>query len=96
MRDCYEGYALYLFLALMVAYLGDGDEYKVVELLEGQNSYHGLYFYLGARIATSEVRIVTPHPPAHPPPCTPHTPPTPATTPTTPGCMHGLDRAGMR
>lgn len=29
LRDCYEGYALYLFLALMVGYLGDGDEYKV-------------------------------------------------------------------
>lgn len=28
LRDCYEGYALYLFLALMVGYLGDGDEYK--------------------------------------------------------------------
>lgn len=34
LRDCYEGYALYLFLALMVGYLGDGDEYKV--------SYHTL------------------------------------------------------
>lgn len=29
LRDCYEGYALYLFLALMVGYIGDGDEYKV-------------------------------------------------------------------
>lgn len=29
LRDCYEGYALYLFLALMVGYLGNGDEYKV-------------------------------------------------------------------
>ena len=28
---------------------------QVVELLESQNSYHGLYFYLGARIAFSEV-----------------------------------------
>ncbi|CAM9380743.1 unnamed protein product [Choristocarpus tenellus] len=34
LRDCYEGYALYLFLALMVGYLGDGDEYKVVDILE--------------------------------------------------------------
>ncbi|CAM9206176.1 unnamed protein product, partial [Phaeothamnion confervicola] len=34
LRDCYEGYALYLFLALLVAYLGDGDEHRVVELLE--------------------------------------------------------------
>jgi hypothetical protein len=33
-RDCYEGYALYLFLALMIALLGGGDEYRVVELLE--------------------------------------------------------------
>jgi Organic solute transporter Ostalpha len=33
-RDCYEGYALYLFLALMIAYLGGGDERKVVQLLE--------------------------------------------------------------
>jgi len=24
---------------------------KVIELLESQNSWHGLYFYLGARIA---------------------------------------------
>jgi hypothetical protein len=29
---------------------------RVVELLEGYNSYHGLYFYLGARIASSERR----------------------------------------
>lgn len=27
---------------------------KVIELLESQNSYHGLYFYLGGRIAFSE------------------------------------------
>ncbi len=27
---------------------------RVVELLEGYNSYHGLYFYLGSRIAFSE------------------------------------------
>ena len=36
LRDCYEGYALYLFLALMVAYLGDGDERRVVMLLEAR------------------------------------------------------------
>lgn len=24
---------------------------KIIELLEGHNSYHGLYFYLGGRIA---------------------------------------------
>ncbi|CAN0158918.1 unnamed protein product, partial [Discosporangium mesarthrocarpum] len=34
LRDCYEGYALYLFLALLVGYLGDGDEYKVIDILE--------------------------------------------------------------
>lgn len=28
---------------------------KIVDLFEGQNSYHGLYLYLGARIAFSEV-----------------------------------------
>lgn len=39
LRDCYEGYALYLFLALMVGYLGDGDEYKVQ--LSGQQHYSG-------------------------------------------------------
>ncbi|CAM9280389.1 unnamed protein product [Chrysoparadoxa australica] len=35
-RDCYEAYALYLFLALLVGYLGDtsGDESAVVDLLE--------------------------------------------------------------
>ena len=27
---------------------------KIIELLEGHKSYHGLYFYLGAHIATSE------------------------------------------
>ena len=36
-RDCYEGYVIYLFLALMIAYLSDGDpagEQRVVEYLE--------------------------------------------------------------
>ncbi len=28
---------------------------KIIELFESQNCYHGLYFYLGARIAFSEV-----------------------------------------
>ncbi len=40
LRDCYEAYVLYLFLALLVAYLGDGDERKVVELLERQPRVH--------------------------------------------------------
>jgi hypothetical protein len=31
-----QAYVLYLFLALLVAYLGDGDEQKIVELLEQQ------------------------------------------------------------
>ncbi len=31
-----QAYVLYLFLALLVAYLGGGDEEKVVELLEKQ------------------------------------------------------------
>ncbi len=29
---------------------------KVMELLEKQNAWPGLYFYLGSRLATSEVR----------------------------------------
>ncbi|TYZ66887.1 hypothetical protein PybrP1_012922 [[Pythium] brassicae (nom. inval.)] len=33
MRDSYEGYVIYLFLALMIAYLGDGSEERVVEIL---------------------------------------------------------------
>eukprot|EP00510_Aplanochytrium_minuta_P007197 CAMPEP_0184042492 /NCGR_PEP_ID=MMETSP0955-20130417/66375_1 /TAXON_ID=627963 /ORGANISM="Aplanochytrium sp, Strain PBS07" /LENGTH=432 /DNA_ID=CAMNT_0026333253 /DNA_START=134 /DNA_END=1432 /DNA_ORIENTATION=- len=32
-RDCYEGYVIYLFLALMIAYLGNGNEYKVHDIL---------------------------------------------------------------
>ncbi|EWM23927.1 transmembrane protein [Nannochloropsis gaditana] len=35
-RDCYEAYVLYLFLALLVAYLGDGEEERVVALLQHQ------------------------------------------------------------
>lgn len=42
LRDCYEGYALYLFLALMVGYLGDGDEYKVC----GERFWH-IFFVPG-------------------------------------------------
>jgi hypothetical protein len=36
-RDCYEGYVIYLFLSLMIAYLSDGDvrgEERVVDYLE--------------------------------------------------------------
>ncbi|KAF0744440.1 hypothetical protein LEN26_002800 [Aphanomyces euteiches] len=33
MRDCYEAYVIYLFLALMVAYLGDGSDERVVRIL---------------------------------------------------------------
>jgi hypothetical protein len=33
-RDCYEAYVIYLFLALMIAYLGDGDEYLVVDIID--------------------------------------------------------------
>ncbi|TMW62829.1 hypothetical protein Poli38472_005447 [Pythium oligandrum] len=33
MRDSYEGYVIYLFLALMIAYLGDGSNEKVVAVL---------------------------------------------------------------
>lgn len=42
-RDCYESYVLYLFLALLVAYLGDGDEGRVVELLERQPRVKHVY-----------------------------------------------------
>lgn len=42
-RDCYEAYVLYLFLALLVAYLGDGDEGRVVELLERQPRVKHVY-----------------------------------------------------
>uniref|UniRef100_K3X8Z4 Transmembrane protein 184C n=1 Tax=Globisporangium ultimum (strain ATCC 200006 / CBS 805.95 / DAOM BR144) TaxID=431595 RepID=K3X8Z4_GLOUD len=33
MRDSYEGYVIYLFLALMIAYLGGGSHEKVVQIL---------------------------------------------------------------
>ncbi|KAJ0410440.1 hypothetical protein P43SY_002772 [Pythium insidiosum] len=33
MRDSYEGYVIYLFLALMVAYLGDGSNERVIQIL---------------------------------------------------------------
>lgn len=29
---------------------------KIIELFEAYNSYHGLYFYLGSRMAFTEVR----------------------------------------
>ncbi|OQR84782.1 hypothetical protein ACHHYP_12817 [Achlya hypogyna] len=33
LRDCYEAYVIYLFLALMVAYLGDGSDERVIAIL---------------------------------------------------------------
>ena len=30
LRDCYEAYVLYLFLALLMSYIGDGDDKKIV------------------------------------------------------------------
>ena len=33
LRDCYEAYVLYLFLALLMSYLGDGDDKVIVEHL---------------------------------------------------------------
>jgi hypothetical protein len=32
MRDCYEAYVIYLFLALMIAYLGEGSNEKVIQV----------------------------------------------------------------
>nr|CCA26661.1 conserved hypothetical protein [Albugo laibachii Nc14] len=34
MRDCYEAYVIYLFLALMIAYLGDGNHERVLQILQ--------------------------------------------------------------
>lgn len=31
-RDCYESYILYLFLALMIGYIGQGDEEHVIKV----------------------------------------------------------------
>ena len=36
-RDTYEAYVIYLFLALMVAYLSEGHEYRVVDILNDMN-----------------------------------------------------------
>lgn len=36
LRDMYEAYVIYLFMALMIAYLGAGDEGRVVSILEGK------------------------------------------------------------
>ncbi|EQC40385.1 hypothetical protein SDRG_02283 [Saprolegnia diclina VS20] len=33
LRDCYEAYVIYLFLALMVAYLGEGSDERVIAIL---------------------------------------------------------------
>ena len=35
-RDCYESYVLYLFLAMMLAYLGGGDEDTVAQIANRQ------------------------------------------------------------
>lgn len=35
-RDMYEAYVIYLFVALMIAYLGDGDEARVIRILEAK------------------------------------------------------------
>ena len=34
-RDVYESYVIYLFFALMVAYIGDGDDEVVIKKMEG-------------------------------------------------------------
>ena len=34
LRDIYESYVIYLFLALMITYLGDGNQEKVLQCLE--------------------------------------------------------------
>lgn len=46
MRDSYEGYVIYLFLALMIAYLGDGSEERVVEV----RAYLGPTLSSGSRL----------------------------------------------
>ncbi|KAG5185473.1 organic solute transporter subunit alpha/Transmembrane protein [Tribonema minus] len=75
MRDCYEGYALYLFLALMVAYLGGGDERRVVALLEtrkpmkttfpmsllfGKELPQGEQFLRWAKLGTLQYSVIKP------------------------------------
>lgn len=41
LRDCYEAYVLYLFLALMLSYLdADEDDYKVARYLETRGPVH--------------------------------------------------------
>ncbi|KAH7484394.1 hypothetical protein PRIC1_003702 [Phytophthora ramorum] len=35
MRDSYEGYVIYLFLALMIAYLGGGSNERVITIMRG-------------------------------------------------------------
>jgi len=37
MRDCYEAYVIYLFLALMIAYLGEGSNEKVIQVCHQSN-----------------------------------------------------------
>ena len=36
MRDCYEAYVLYLFLAMLLAFLSNDDETQMIEYLESQ------------------------------------------------------------
>eukprot|EP00656_Telonema_subtile_P044359 TRINITY_DN50624_c0_g1_i1.p1 TRINITY_DN50624_c0_g1~~TRINITY_DN50624_c0_g1_i1.p1 ORF type:complete len:692 (+),score=208.18 TRINITY_DN50624_c0_g1_i1:305-2380(+) len=36
-RDCYEAYVIYMFFAMMVAIVGDGDDQKVIALLSSRS-----------------------------------------------------------
>lgn len=38
-RDTYEAYVIYLFLALMIAYLSEGQEYRVVDILDDMRGH---------------------------------------------------------
>ncbi|KAF0687153.1 Aste57867_21124 [Aphanomyces stellatus] len=40
LRDCYEAYVIYLFLALMVAYLGEGSDERVIRILRTLPDLH--------------------------------------------------------
>ena len=39
-RDCYEAYCIYMFLALLIAILGEGDSNKVIALLTEHGEEH--------------------------------------------------------
>lgn len=43
MRDSYEGYVIYLFLALMIAYLGNGSNERVIEVSVLVSTYIARY-----------------------------------------------------